>query len=253
MPDPFRQHGVEYLSPSALGRFQDDPAYGMMQLFPQTRVSDPPGVWAARGTAIDRALTSAAYNQQADDETILAFALRVYDDEMTRIGLDPESDEVKAERENVPLYVRSALPEIRRWGPPEQDQCKVELRLDGIEVPLIGYYDLRYPARITDMKTTTRMPGKPEGRHARQVSVYGIAAGREPWLTYIGRKEVRSFPVRDVRQRLAEVGGAVRAIRSLLAVSADHIAVLRCTAPNYDAFVWRSETARERARDLWGY
>lgn len=253
MPNPFERHGIEYLSPSAIGRLQDDLAYGLMMMIPHLKVYDPPGPALPRGTALDKALTFAAYHPDAPDEAILAHAGKVFADECARSGLALDAPETQKEAETIPAYLAAGVPEVRRWGPPEADQGKIEVRFDGIEVPVIGYYDLRYPDRLRELKTTNRMPSAYLARHARQACIYGHATGRDEWITYFSPREVRSFKVENRGKYLAEFGGVLRALRNLLSVTHDTGELIACVAPNYDNFVWSGAKAREQGRRLWGY
>jgi len=250
--DPFEWHGVSYVSPSTLNAMRDDLAYGLMRVIPSLRVREPMGPAAPRGTALDKALTAAAYRPDADDDTILAHAHRVFADECERNDLDPEAADVTKERDAIAGYIKSALPEVRRWGPPVADQGKVELRCEGIEVPLIGYYDLKYPDRQRELKTTNRMPSAVSIRHARQASVYAAALKSQVWVSYITPREIRSYPVQDVDAHLTDVAGQLHALRRLLSVSRDTREVIALVSPNYEAWCWSDKT-KAAARDLWGY
>lgn len=252
-PDnPFAWHGIEYLSPTGLNYLRDDMAYGLLKIVPKLKVREPTGPAAPRGTALDKALTFAAYHPEAPDDVILSHANKVFAEELAKNELDPASVAAAKEGDALRLYLAAALPEVRRWGPPEADQGKVELRADGIEVPLIGYYDLRYPDRQRELKTTTRMPSSISWRHARQTSIYDAALRREVWVSYITPKAIQSYRLENAAEALRDVAGQLQALRRFLAVSRDTYELLGLLSPNYEAWCW-SDASKTQARALWGY
>lgn len=252
-PDnPFAWHGIEYLSPTGLNSLRDDFAYGLLRIIPKLKVTEPTGPAAPRGTALDKALTFAAYNPHAPDDVITAHAYKVFGEELTKNEIDPANEKAQKEGKALADYLAVALPEVRRWGPPEADQGKVELKAEGIEVPLIGYYDLRYPDRQRELKTTTRMPSSISWRHARQTSVYDAALRREVWVSYITPKAIQSYRLENAAEALRDVAGQLQALRRFLAVTRDTYELLGLVSPNYEAWCW-SDASRAKAKTLWGY
>ena len=57
----------------------------------------------------------------------------------------------------------------------EQYQEKVEVQLEDLPVPILGYIDFRFKDTVVDLKTTTRMPSKPTEAQKRQMALYSMA------------------------------------------------------------------------------
>ena len=105
--------------------------------------------------------------------------------ELTEIHFCPVQSELTPrrddERKKLPGYVRGALAELRQDGLPDADgyQGRVEISLDDIPVPVIGFVDWRFSAHglIVDLKTTERLPSSIGASHGRQGAVYATAHG----------------------------------------------------------------------------
>ena len=76
-------------------------------------------------------------------------------------------------------YVVSALSELRQYGIPTGYQERVEIRLEDVPVPLIGYPDWTFDDHglLVDLKTTERLPSSISDAHGRQGAVYARARG----------------------------------------------------------------------------
>ena len=57
----------------------------------------------------------------------------------------------------------------------EAYQEKVEVPIDDMPVPIIGYIDFRFKDKIVDLKTSTRMPTRPTEAQKRQMALYSMA------------------------------------------------------------------------------
>ena len=83
------------------------------------------------------------------------------------------------EREAIRGYVACGLTELRQYGIPTAYQDRVELRLDDVPVPVVGFIDWRFDDHglIVDLKTSERLPSAISLFHARQGAVYARAHG----------------------------------------------------------------------------
>jgi hypothetical protein len=61
------------------------------------------------------------------------------------------SPEIDKQRRAIPKMVRQAAAVFRRLGEPVARQHRVEVWVDGIEVPIIGYADYVYPEFVVDL------------------------------------------------------------------------------------------------------
>lgn len=253
--DPWAWHGITRVSPSLVGSLQDDLAYGLMQAIPALKVRGKAGPSAIRGRALDRAVTFAAFHHDAPDDAVLSFAERVFSDEERKeleAGAAFDPGELAEERADLAAFLTAAVPHIRGWGVPEAEQGKVELEIEGLGVPMIGYFDLLYPAAVRDLKTTSRMPSAASQRHAKQLSGYAIATGRDAWVDYLTKRELRSYRIEDPSRWMAEVSAVLFALRRLLSISRDPYEICSLVAPNFEAWCWSDADVRSAARAIWG-
>ncbi len=252
-PDnPFSRHGIEHLSASTLNALRDDPAYGLLRVIPSLRVSDPSSPAGPRGRGVEKALTFAAYHPAAPDDVILGHAHRVFQDALTSDAVPADHEDLAKEADTLPKYVAAGLPEVRRWGPPSGDQGRVDLRFSGIEVPLIGYYDLKYPDRQRELKSTNRMPSSISYRHGRQVAIYEAALRTEVWVSYASPRDFRSFRLEGAPALIADVAQQVAALRRFLGLSRDAMELAALLSPNFDHWCW-GPVSRQRGREIWGF
>ena len=133
---------------------------------------------------------------------------------------------------------------------PESTQGKVIVNLENVPVPYIGYYDLLYPVAVRDTKTTGRMVSKLTQAHCRQASIYAWAMGRDPWIDYVGKNEVRAFKVENVPFWLRQVELASQSLERVLSFSDDIIECCQLVYPDLDHWKW-GETTTQAAKDIW--
>ena len=57
----------------------------------------------------------------------------------------------------------------------ETYQEKVEVKVEDLPVPVIGYVDFLFKDKIVDLKTTNRMPSNPTEAQKRQMALYSMA------------------------------------------------------------------------------
>ena len=72
MNDPFSQHGVNYLSPSAINEFIANPQRWLLHVSGYRDQIGIPAMW--RGIALDKALTRSCYEPTISNEQILQWA-----------------------------------------------------------------------------------------------------------------------------------------------------------------------------------
>jgi hypothetical protein len=84
-----------------------------------------------------------------------------------------------AERHNLAGYVRHGLVELRQYGVPTAYRDRVEITLDDVLVPVVGYLDWRFDQHglLVDLKTAERLPSAIGNGHGRQGAVYARAHG----------------------------------------------------------------------------
>lgn len=240
--NPFTRHGIKHLSASSLNCFRTEPAAWVMRYLWGIKDAGNAAMW--RGRAVEAGLDSWLYKrdlQDAQSTALQAFELEAQGE---------ASDEVENERRNVlPMLQQgiSAAPE----DTPVARQYRVEMWLDGVEIPLIGYADYVFASGPLDLKSTTRCPSSLETlsqEHVRQVSIYSKARNEPSALLYVTPKKAARYdiPPEMVTAAIADVNRIARSLRSVLARSRSRDEVAELFAPDYQSFYW-SDATRQAA------
>lgn len=245
----FEKHGVMTLSPSTINLWIEQPALCLLKIAGIRDGEAGPAAW--RGTAADRALGQVATNPHITDVEAVRHALNVYKKEQDT-AIEPHSDEkIEKERADIKRYVEQGAKFYRSLPDrPESTQGKVIINLEDVPVPYIGYYDLLYPDAVRDTKTTGRMVSKLTQAHCRQASIYAWAMGRDPWIDYVGKNEVRAFKVENVAFWVRQVELASQSLERVLSFSDDIIECCQLVYPDLDHWKW-GETTTQAAKDIW--
>ncbi len=111
-------------------------------------LKDEAGPFAWRGRAMEAGVDAIVLDD-ADDHDAIERAKHAFETE-AQGEISPEIDK---ERRAIPGMVRQAAEVFRQLGEPEARQQKVEVWLEGIEVPIVGYCDYVYPTFCVDLKT----------------------------------------------------------------------------------------------------
>ena len=172
-----------------------------------------------------------------------AQAVKAFDRDM---ALVPD-DRRDSEREAIPGYVACGLAELRQYGIPTAYQDRVELRLDDVPVPVIGFIDWRFDDHglIVDLKTSERLPSAISLSHARQGAVYARAHGNYGMrFAYVkpsaGKKDGRAVVVyelerMDIERQLVALRQIALRLERFLALSNDARRTLRPARPRLRA------------------
>lgn len=245
----FEKHGITYLSASTINQWVSQPALCLLKIAGITDSGAGPAAW--RGTGADRAITKAAFNPDINEDDLIQTALDAFDEQHKNVVEDHDQDKIDKERKAMIDYVRvgskfyASLPDR-----PIGSQGKIITKLDEIEVPFIGYYDLSYETKVRDIKTSAIAPNKPTAANCRQLALYGYALNLEPHLDYINRKEVKSYPVPNVMLFVESMRIAALSLKNVLAVSDDIFECCKLVYPDIDHWMW-GETTKAAAYDIW--
>ena len=241
--DPFAHHGIHHLSPSSLSLYRAAPALWVLRyLF---GVKDDASPYAWRGKAVEIAIDSIL--DGASDDQAIEVAMQAFEREAAG-EIAPEMDR---ERHAIPGMVRQAAPIFRELGPPVIRQRRIEVWIDGVEVPVIGYADYIVDQFVIDLKTTFAIPSSPRFDHCIQIVTYADALKLLPGLVYVGPKRfaiygANSIDVLDARRTLRL---SAHAVRAMLAAAATREAAAAMFVPVAD-FRW-SDVTRSAAEGVW--
>ena len=248
MTNAFEKHNIEHLSASTLNLFVLEPAYCLLKLS-GFQMDAGPAAW--RGKGVDRAATLAAFDKTKTVDELLEVASSVFDEEDKESQSQQNQEKVTKEKKNLTRYVEVATRFYRGLDQsPIDEQQKIECNIDGIEVPYVGFYDLLYPDSVRDIKTVGAMPSKLSEAHARQVSMYGMATERQPWIDYIGVKEARPIKIDRVEYWVKQTETIANTLKNVLSLSDDFAECCQLFYPNFDHWIW-SENTKAAATKIW--
>jgi hypothetical protein len=154
--------------------------------------------------------------------------------------------------------------ELRQYGIPTAYQDPVEISLDDVPVPVVGYPDWRFDQHglIVDLKTAERLPSAIGNAHGRQGAIYARAQGNygmrmayvKPSAGRDGRAvAVYEMTAQDVRDHLAALRQIALRLERFLALSADPAELAGLLVPDYDAFWWNHPITRANGTAVFGF
>ncbi len=265
----FERHGIDHLSASSLNAARSSLAYWLVHY--RAKVKDPSNLSMLAGQVAEDAVSMALFDNTIPPEKCVDLARHEYLTK-TAIGYDPDDRQSKLEdiigreaegrKKAYTGFVRNAITALRPYGPPtvpEQGskQHRIEIMLEGIPVPVIGFKDFAFDklGLDVDLKTTGRMPEDMSAEHQLQAAIYRKASGnRAQRFCYVTKADAK------VLELTAEVGelqiaAATRIAHTLmrfLSLSNDWRELSQLTIPDYSNFRWGQRT-REFAREIYGF
>jgi hypothetical protein len=259
MTNSFERHGIAHLSASSLNLWAAQPALWIMERLLGRRT--PPGIPAARGKAVEHGVHLGLTNPRLSIEECIEGAEREFT-RQTALNTDPRRED---ERKKLAGWVRGAIEELRQYGAPDGYQEKIEIRLDDVAVPLIGYIDWRFSDHglIVDLKTTERFPSQIGDAHGRQGAAYASAHGNfgmrfayaKPAPGKTDKRQVTVYEMSgdDVRRHLSALRAIALSLGRFLAVSNDARELAGLIVPDFDSFWWSDPSVRAVGRDVFGF
>jgi hypothetical protein len=255
----FQRHGIGHLSASSLNLWATEPAVWLMERLLGHR--SPPAALMARGKAVEEGVHAGLIDAALPIGPCIEHALSIYDYDMT---LNPD-ERRDSERAMIPGYVEHALAELRQYGVPSAYQERIEIRLDDVPVPVIGFIDWRFDAHglVVDLKTSERLPSSISLAHARQGAIYARAHGNYGMrFAYVkpsaSKKDGRAVVVYELDR--AEIDRQIAALRQIalrlerfLSLSADAHELCGLIVPDYERYHWNNPTTRARGAEVFGF
>ena len=247
--NPFEQHGIDHLSASSLNLFAAAPAVWVLEKVLKRR--QPVGAAAHRGTAVEDGVAHGLMNGAAVGECVAVAQAKFAS--LTALSGDPRKDK---EQDSIKDMVVTALGELRPYGPPSHLQGRIEYAVDGLAVPLIGFYDFKWAESgvLVDLKTTHRLPSEISTSHARQIALYRAALGDnlDARITYATTKKVATYRLENAREHVQALERIALTVQRFLAVSADPMELAGIVVPDVDSFYLADPAARSTAHQVWG-
>lgn len=239
---------LERHSPSSLNLFCASPAMFVLERVLGKR--QPVGVPAHRGTAVEAGVALGLADLTASLETCTAIAQRKYR-ELTALSPDPRREKYG---DDIPGMVERSLHELRPYGVPTRMQGYVEWRPEGLQFPIVGYFDFAWEQHgiITDLKTTGAMPSQVKVGHARQVALYAMSDNLDARVTYCTPKKAVTYSVESIRDHREALRQIAMTVERFIALFPDDPAKLAgIVSPDLESFYWTAPEARQIAFEQW--
>lgn len=249
----FERHGISHLSASSINTWINAPSLWTLEKLLKHRGGM--GCSAYRGTAVEAGVSAGLFSPELTAEDCAAQAFPVYD-RLSALSGDPKR---QVERTLILPMIRQGLA-LRSHGAPIRpnsgDQHKVEIRLDEVPVPIIGYLDWLYADEILDLKTTLRVPSCMSEPHLRQAAVYKTAhMNRRVRFFYVSDKKAEKHTLTreqyDVAMR--ELTQAALRLERFLGLSNDPQELAAIVPHSGESFYFNDPATRAKAVEVFGY
>lgn len=249
----FETHGLTHLSASQLNLWIAAPSLWVMEKLLKKRGGM--GCAAHRGTAAEAGISAGLFDPSLSHEDCVAVAMPVYD-RLTALSGDPKRD---AERAVIPGMIQQGLA-LREHGlpirPNEGDQHKIEVRLEGVSVPIIGYLDWLYPEEVLDLKTTNKIPSEMSESHIRQAAIYKCAHyDKRIRFAYTSSKKMEKHTLKkdQYEKAIKQIQGSAKRLEKFLSLSRDPLELAEIVPHGTDNFYWSDATTKANGVSVFGY
>lgn len=242
--NPFKAHNINYLSPSSINTYINDTPMWIARYLFGARSSSGPG--AIRGIAEEFVLAN-KYEKGSFDFELLNFKF---------MSLCAESNidigDVKTIKEQKVLKdYGNIIDKHFSYKDLEDYQEKVEVQIDDLPIPIMGYIDFRFKDTIVDLKTTSRMPSRPTEAQNRQMALYSMAYPKKKVeLFFASPKDYKKFPLKNLSAYKKQLQKVAFSIQKFLSISDDKHELASLVYPNYDSWMWSSDM-KEEAKKIW--
>jgi hypothetical protein len=248
--NPFEAHGIAHLSPSSCNLFTSAPAMFVLQKCLKRTTSVGPA--AHRGTSVETGIVHGLMNPTASLGECSEKAVDQFKT-LTSMSGGPRTDK---ELDAIPSMVKIGLAELRPYGIPSSTQGRIEHTVEGLAVPLMGFYDFEWEQSgiLIDLKTTHALPMQISQQHARQVALYAAARGNNisPRISYVTGKKCATYQLENVDLHVAALGRIALTIQKFLAISSDPMELASLVVPDTTSFYYSDPVSRQAAFEIWG-
>ena len=243
--NPFLVHNINYLLPSSINTYISDlPMWVARYLF---KVKSDMSAGAVRGI-VQEAILAERYQTGNFNYNLLEVK---YLTMCTESQFDLEDTKVKKEKSLLKDFGK-VIDTNFKYKNLEQYQEKVEVQLEDLPVPILGYIDFRFKDTIVDLKTTTRMPSKPTEAQKRQMAFYSMAYPKNSVdLFFATPKDYKKFTLKNLSAYQEQLKKVAFGIQKFLSISNDKHELASLVHPNYDSWTW-NDNLRKEAEKIWG-
>lgn len=263
--------GVHHFSPSQLNRPLANWMFEYVFLSKEKRREIIVGENAAFGTSVHQIIQAVICHAQAIEDAVEA-SLTGYDFHPANFSQD-KRDKF---RELIPAAANVGIDLLSPLFTGSEDERKIELMLDGVLVPVIGFVDMFTDDGFVEIKTKaprqgqvkkdgTRswtkasLPKEPQWEHIMQAAVYWKATGAKANIAYISADDGIIYNADNCEKMSDDVlDYAIEELRrkaitrqNLLAVSTDPKVLAGLMEPDFNhPFYWGHQFVND-AKELW--
>lgn len=268
--EQFHKLDIYHFSASACNKPPVNWMFDYVYLTREQRKKIVVGWNAALGTAAHEAIQAVlCHGQSLEDATsqaIMGYELH---------GADQNDEKFEKFKEVLPEMIEIGVETLAEDFGGAQSEQKIELKLDGVVLPVIGYVDLSLDGKIAEIKTKApragarkasgerswskgSLPKEPSWEHVIQAAIYHKATQSEPNIVYVSHKDSIVYTPSNC-DRLSEeaLSYAIEEMRrkcilrqNLIAVSPDPRTLASIMEPDFNSFYWSEEYMQE-AKALW--
>ena len=244
MNNPFKVHNINYLSPSSINTYISDmPMWVARYLF---GVKSGSGAGAGRGIVQEAVLADKYDTGKFDFDSLDTKFMSMCEDFM----LNLEDVKVEKERKTLEKFGK-VIDENFNYKDLKQYQERVEVQLEDMPIPFMGYIDFRFANTIVDLKTTTRMPSQPSEAQKRQMAFYSMAyPSNGVDLFFATPKDYKKFTLKDLGRYKKQLRRIAFSIEKFLSISDDKYELASLIYPNFDSWTWGNAMKIE-AKKIW--
>jgi len=242
--NPFKVHNINYLSPSSINTYISDmPLWTMRYLF---GVRSSSGAGAVRGIAEEYALAEkyekGFFDFKALESKFIALCCES--------NVDLNDSRTLKEKDALRSF-GTILDENFNYKNLETYQEKVEVQLEDLPIPIIGYVDFLFKDTIVDLKTTNRMPSRPTEAQKRQMALYSMAYPEKSVdLFFVSPKGHKIFTLDKLTAYKKQLKKVAFSIEKFLSISEDRHELASLLYPNFDKWEW-SDDMKKEAKKIW--
>ena len=241
--NPFKAHGINYLSPSSINTYINDTSLWVARYLFKIKSSSVAN--AVRGIATEFVLAD-KYEKGVFDYNLLDVKFMSL---CAESGID--LGDIKTAKEKKLLKdFGSVIDKNFDYKNLEAYQEKVEVPIDDMPVPIMGYIDFRFKDKIVDLKTSTRMPTRPTEAQKRQMALYSMAYPNSSVdLFFATPKEHKRFTLKNLTLYKKQLRKVALSIQKFLSISDDKHELASLMYPNLDSWLWSG--MKEEANKIW--
>ena len=242
--NPFKAHGINYLSPSSINTYINDTSLWVARYLFNIKSSS--GASAVRGIATEFVLAD-KYEKGVFDYNLLDVKFMSL---CAESGID--LGDIKTAKEKKLLKdFGTIIDENFDYKDLEAYQEKVEVQIEDMPVPIMGYIDFRFKGKIVDLKTSTRMPTRPTEAQKRQMALYSMAyPDSSVDLFFATPKEHKTFTLKNLTLYKKQLRKVALSIQKFLSISDDKHELASFVFPNFDSWMWSGDM-KDEAKKIW--